>query len=201
MPDYTCAKLVEIIKTRIGNNEYPDEDILDYLNDAQMEILGEARYSFLERRYDYDDIGDGKLAMPTDCQCPIQLIIDNRALEYVPYQRFFESVEPDQFTIFADEVYYRGGGDGFKCVTLLYLAKPLEIDSLEDEPYIPYEFKEILVLGAMARIERADGNYDQAELLRRHQDELLLNMKLRYGPRQQSGSSRMRLPLSGLGRI
>ena len=64
-----------------------------------------------------------------------------------------------------------------------------------DKPLIPYEFGEILVLGALARCERRRDNFDYAGVYEAKMDELVTNMKLRYCPRQLANENRAKLPV------
>lgn len=202
MPDYTCATLIEDIKTRIGNQEYPDEDILRYISDAQFEVLGDGKYQFLEKSFEHDGVGMGDAVLPLDFQSMVEIFIDGVKLAYVPYAKYFEHANHGEYTVFSDRVYFCvSSNNPVVHVKQLYIAKPLPMEKPEDQPYIPYEFREILTLGAMVRIERVDGNYDYAEVLRGHQDELIVNMKMRYCVRQQNMENRARLPFNHLGRI
>ena len=81
-------------------------------------------------------------------------------------------------------------------VTLYYLAKPLPLSESTDIPVIPYEFGEILVMGALARAERLRDNFDYAAIYENKYDELVTNMKLRYCPRQLTGENRAKLPVA-----
>ena len=130
----------------------------------------------------------------------VQLFVGKSEMEYVPYKQYFASSHSEEYTTFSDRLYIHSSNpERPQSVKLFYIAKPRLMQSEDDEPYIPYEFKEILVLGALLRIERADGNYDYAAVLQQQQDELVQNMKLRYCVRQQAMQSRSRLPLRHIG--
>ena len=87
------------------------------------------------------------------------------------------------------------GDEKFYRIMLYYLAKPLPLVNSEDVPIIPYEFGEILVMGALARAERLRDNFDYAAIYENKYDELVTNMKLRYCPRQISNENRAKLPV------
>lgn len=200
MDNYTCAQLVRDVKRRINDEEYPTNDIIDYLNDALFEVVGEDKYPFLEKSFGYTEIGNGELVLPLDFQSTIALFVDGVKLKYVPYRDFFEVEQPNTYTTFSDRVFYNLSGCGCpKEATLLYLAKPYTM-SAGDTPPFPIEFKEILVLGALYRIEQSSGNYDFAAIYQQRQDELIVNMKLRYNVRQQSSEYVMKLPTRKIGR-
>lgn len=200
MDNYTCAQLVRDVKRRINDEEYSTDDIIDYLNDALFEVVGEDRYPFLEKSFNYSEIGNGELILPLDFQSVIALFIDGVKLKYIPNKSFFEDDQPNAYTVFSDNrVFYNVDGCGCpQEATLLYLAKPY-IMSAGDTPPFPIEFKEILVLGALYRIEQASGNYDFAAVYQQRQDELIVNLKLRYNVRQQSNEYIMKLPTRKIG--
>ena len=64
---------------------------------------------------------------------------------------------------------------------------------MSDKPILPDEFEEALVLGALSRAERERDNFDYAQIYKNQQDELLTNLKLRYGPGQLNMANRSSL--------
>ena len=111
-----------------------------------------------------------------------------------------------RFTVFGGKLLYNvpdvsaeideDGDDKFYELSLYYLAKPLPLSQPTDVPVIPYEFGEVLVMGALARAERLRDNFDYAAIYENKYDELVTNMKLRYCPRQASYENRATLPVA-----
>lgn len=201
MKNYDCRFLVEEVKKRINDQEYLDSTILSFLNDAQLEILGEERYPFLEKIHTYDSIGEGEMALPLDYQSTFQVLLDGRALEYVPFEQFNKQSTSGQYTIYGNSrIFFRSFSEFPAQLEHLYLAKPYIMD-LDDEPLIPYEFMEVLIFGVLWRVEENRDNFDFATIYRQHQDELILSMKKRYLMRQQSARNRARARFSNMGRI
>lgn len=201
MKNYTCKLLVDEVKKRINDQEYSDGTIVSFLNSAQLEILGEERYPFLEKIHIYDSIGEGEMALPLDYQSVFQILLNGRPLEYIPYESYIKQSTAGQYTIYGNNrLFFRSFSEAPATLRLFYLAKPY-IMELDDEPLVPYEFMEALILGALWRVEENRDNFDFAAMYRQHQDELVLSMKKRYLMRHQGIRNRACAQFTGMGRI
>lgn len=207
--NYNLSGLISRIKVRLDDEEYPDDTITQFLNDAQFDALGEAHYQFLERVFRQYADDSGAVMLPCDYQTLIGLTVKNNknvtALRYMPDKEFFAMDRKDgrkdyYFTVFSGQIFYSlpdiSDSDDYYELTLYYLAKPTALSSGTDVPVIPAEFGEILVMGALARAERLRDNFDYAAIYENKYDELVTNMKLRYCPRQLEGENRARLPIA-----
>ena len=211
---YSAPKRSHVIKARLDDEEYPEATITQFLNDALFDALGEAHYQFLEKIYDASTQSSGVLPLPCNYQTFITMTatIDKNIwpFEYMDYKDFLNMKKDDgrknyRFTIFGNKLLYTvpdvsdetddNGDEKFYRIMLYYLAKPLPLVNSEDVPIIPYEFGEILVMGALARAERLRDNFDYAAIYENKYDELVTNMKLRYCPRQISNENRAKLPV------
>lgn len=201
MKGYVCKFLVEEVKKRINDQEYSDDAIVSFLNSAQLEILGEERYPFLEKIHTYDSIGEGEMALPLDFQSVFQVVLDGRSLEYVPYESYIKQAVSGQYTVYGNSrLFFRPFSEAPAELKLFYLAKPYVMEP-DDEPLIPFEFMEVLILGALWRVEENRDNFDFAAMYRQHQDELVLSMKKRYLMRHQGVKNRARARFNNMGRI
>ena len=201
MENYNCAFLIKQIKDRINDQEFSDDVICSLLNSVQFEVLGEDKYQFLEKIHEYESIGSGELILPIDYQSTFQVLLDGQKLRYISKDIFFENPNPGCYTIYANKLFARSFNDESPAVLQhFYLAKPYYMGP-DDEPIIPYEFMDVLIYGTLTLIERNRDNYDFAEMWHRHQDELILNMKKRYGMRQQGVSGRAYPHFRKMGRI
>lgn len=198
--NYDCKLLVDEVKKRINDQEYSDDVIISFLNSAQLEILGEEAYPFLEKIHSYDSIGEGEMALPLDYQSTFQVLLDGRPLEYMPYKSYVNQSVAGCYTIYGNRLFFRSFSETPAELRLFYLAKPY-IMGRDDEPLIPYEFMEILILGALWRVEENRDNFDFATVYRQHQDELVLSMKKRYLMRHQGVKNRARIHFGNMGRI
>ena len=86
--------------------------------------------------------------------------------------------------------------DGFK-ITHLYLIEPKPLVDDKDKSPIPDQYIEALILGALYRAEQQRDNFDYAQIYQNQQDQILTNMKLRYGPGNLGVANRAKLPYFG----
>lgn len=213
--NYNLSGLVNRLKVRLDDEEYPDTTLTQFLNDALFDALGEAHYQFLEKIYKATTQQPGVLPLPRDYQSLITMTakIDKNVwpFKYMDYKDFLNmdkenGVKNYRFTVFGGQLLYNvpniedevdeDGDERFYEISLYYLAKPLPLVNDNDVPIIPYEFGELLVMGALARAERLRDNFDYAAIYENKYDELVTNMKLRYCPRQASYDNRAHLPVA-----
>ena len=212
--NYNLGGLIARIKTKLDDQEFPDETITQFLNDAYFDVLGDEEYQFLEKIYKASTQGSDILPLPSNFQSLFTLVAKGdqglMSLEYMPKEDFFALAKDDsrknyKYTIFGNQLFYGlpniengktpTGDDKFYELSLYYLAKPRAMVSETDKPLIPAEFGEILVLGALARCEQRRDNFDYAGIYEAKMDELVTNMKLRYCPRQLTNANRAKLPV------
>ena len=212
--NYNLGGLIARIKTKLDDQEFPDETITQFLNDAYFDVLGDEEYQFLEKIFKAATQGSDILPLPSNFQSLFTLVAKGEQglmpLEYMPKEDFFALAKDDsrknyKYTIFGNQLFYGlpniendktpTGDDKFYELSLYYLAKPRAMVSETDKPLIPAEFSEILVLGALARCEQRRDNFDYAGIYEAKMDELVTNMKLRYCPRQLTNANRAKLPV------
>ena len=212
--NYNLGGLIARIKTKLDDQEFPDETITQFLNDAYFDVLGDEEYQFLEKIYKSATQGSDILPLPSNFQSLFTLVAKGEQglmpLEYMPKEEFFALAKDDsrknyKYTIFGNQLFYGlpniendktpTGDDKFYELSLYYLAKPRAMVSETDKPLIPAEFGEILVLGALVRCEQRRDNFDYAGIYEAKMDELVTNMKLRYCPRQLTNANRAKLPV------
>lgn len=212
--NYNLGGLIARIKTKLDDQEFDTDTITQFLNDAYFDVVGDEEYQFLEQIYQATTQGSDILPLPRNFQSLFTLTAKNEhgvfPLEYMPKEQFFALDKDDglksyKYTIFGNQLFYGlpsiendktpTGEDKFYELSLFYLAKPLAMASDSDKPLIPYEFGEILVLGALARCEQRRDNFDYAGIYESKMDELVTNMKLRYCPRQLVNENRAKLPV------
>ena len=212
--NYNLGGLIARIKTKLDDQEFPDETITQFLNDAYFDVLGDEEYQFLEKIFKAATQGSDILPLPSNFQSLFTLVAKGEQglmpLEYMPKEDFFALAKDDsrknyKYTIFGNQLFYGlpniendktpNGDEKFYELSLYYLAKPRAMVSETDKPLIPAEFGEILVLGALARCEQRRDNFDYAGIYEAKMDELVTNMKLRYCPRQLTNANRAKLPV------
>lgn len=203
----TLADLTATLKRRLKDQEFDEELLKDFVNEAQQEIVGGNKYPFLERMDGpFATTDQGELSLPPDWQSTIRLFAKDRkdqihTLRYIRADEFFDEARPTFYVwcVFGNNLFYRipKADDNNWCeVFHLYLAKPRPLKKSTDKPVLPDEYMEALILGVMARAEEYRDNFDYAQLYRNRQDELLTNMSLRYGPKNQTFANRATAPFN-----
>lgn len=210
LDNYTFGNLVRRVKTRLNDEEFSDNIIKDFINEAQFEILGEEKHTFLEKVDEIDvSSSETELDLPRDYQSTFMIFAvdkdgNKRQLDYMPYEDFFGSKTPNKYTTFGNKVLYKltDNSESRNCwkdnltIQHLYLAKPTEMVEDDDEPILPYEYSEALIYLALSRAERLRDNFDYAQIYENKAEVLITNLKTRYGMRQMKLKNRAKLPLN-----
>lgn len=205
--NYTLETLIGILRKRLQDEEFDADTLTIFLNESLNEILGEDKYPFMQRIDKYTADAHGEVMLPPfyagtfyiyakQCKEPRQ------ELQYLAPEDYFKNTKRHTFvyTVFGNTLFYRLRHDpddeGFE-VTHLYLANPMPLVNSTDKTPIPPQYIEALVLGAMARAEEIRDNFDFAQIYRNQQDQILTNMKLRYGPGNLTAQNTAKLPYFG----
>ena len=205
--DYTLENLIMILRSRLQDEEYDEDSLKTFLNQAQDEILGEEKYPFMERVDTYFADEKGEISLPLGYAATTHIFArkdeqPRHELLFIAPDDFFENTEAKSmvYTKYGNIIFYRINGntdnDGYE-ITHLYLANPRPMVEDDDKPAIPAEFMEALLLGALYRAEQRRDNFDYAQIYQNQMEQLLVNMKLRYGPGNLSASNRAKLPFGG----
>lgn len=208
--DYTLENLIQILRKRLQDEEFDGSLLTTYLNDSLNEILGEDKFPFMQQIDEYAAEQKGEISLPLGYSQTFFIFAKKdkqprEKLKYISPQEFFENTKRHSmvWTKFANSIFYRlrVDKDDYEwqgwTVMHLYLANPVPLKKSTDRPPIPPQYMEALILGALARAEETRDNFDYAQLFRNQQDNLLTNMKLRYGPDNLSAENRAKLPYFG----
>ena len=205
--NYTLENLISILRKRLQDEEFDSDTLTIFLNESLNEILGEDKYPFMQRidRYTADE--KGEIFLPLGYGGTFYIYArkekePRQELKYISPEEYFNNTKAHTFvyTIFANTIFYRLRNDpddtGFD-ILHLYLANPLPLVKSTDITPIPPQYIEALILGAMARAEEIRDNFDFAQIYRNQQDQILTNMKLRYGPGNLTAQNTAKLPYFG----
>lgn len=207
MQNYTLSTLKDILRRRLQDEEFDGVTLTIFLNESLNEILGEDKYPFMQRIDKYTANEKGEISLPPFYGGTFFIYAKKeheprQELEYISPEEYFTNTKAHTFvyTVFANTLFYRlrddTDGTGFE-VTHLYLANPMPLVKDTDITPIPPQYIEALVLGAMSRAEEIRDNFDFAQIYRNQQDQILTNMKLRYGPGNLTAQNTARLPYFG----
>lgn len=206
--DYTLTRLIQILRKRLQDEDFDEEALKIFLNDSLNEILGEDKYPFMQRIDKYAADYAGEINLPLSFAGTFYLYArrgkePRQELVFITPEKYFQHTKAHTYvyTVFANTLFYRlnmtDNPDEDYEITHLYLANPLPLIKDTDRPPIPPQYIEALILGAMARAEEYRDNFDYAQIYRNQQEQILTNMKLRYGPGNLTAQNRSRLPYFG----
>ena len=213
--DYTLENLIAILRKRLQDEEYNEEMLITFLNDSQNEILGEDKYPFMQRIDAYTATPEGEISLPIGYGQTFYIFASHdkeprQELKYISPEEFFENTQRHEmtWTKFGDTIFYKlmlNHDNNSTCpycyegwnIKHFYLANPMPLTKLTDRSPIPPQYIEALILGALARAEEVRDNFDYSQLFRNQQDQILTNMKLRYGPGNLTAKNRAKLHFVG----
>lgn len=201
---YNLESLTATVRKRIKDTSFAADLIADYLNETQHQVLQRHRFPFMEIA-DTDNVsqGDTEVELDEEIDTIVALSLldsdDNVTRpDYVPYAVFYDRYDPEtasdgqpcHYTIFGRTIVFDVPADKAYTLQVKYI-KTAEVMSLpEDEPEIPERFKELLIRGAMARVEEYRDNYDIAALHERRVEELTEDMVYHLSLRQLAHAPR-----------
>ena len=205
--DNTLESLIGTLHKRLQDEEFDSALLTTFLNNSLNEILGEDKYPFMQRIDRYDGESRGEINLPIGYGQTFYLYAQKpgeprQELKFVSPEEYFENTRSHSYcwTKFANTIFYAVHKDpdanGF-IITHLYLENPRPLAKPTDRPPLPPEYTEALILGALSRAEETRDNFDFAQLYRNQQDQLLTNMKLRYGPGNLTAQNTAKLPFGG----
>ena len=205
--DNTLESLIGTLHKRLQDEEFDSTLLTTFLNNSLNEILGEDKYPFMQRIDRYDGESRGEINLPIGYGQTFFLYAQKpgeprQELKFVSPEEYFENTRSHSYcwTKFANTIFYavhKDPDDNGFIITHLYLENPRPLVKPTDRPPLPPEYTEALILGALSRAEETRDNFDFAQLYRNQQDQLLTNMKLRYGPGNLTAQNTAKLPFGG----
>lgn len=210
--DYTLGTLKDILRKRLQDEDFDGDTLTMFLNQALNEILGEDKYPFMQRIDDYTAEPYGEINLPLGYGGTFYIYAKRpkqprEELRFISPEEFFERTKTHfmVYTVFANTLFYRlrrtNSDNECECgdytIKHLYLENPLPLSKETDRTPIPPQYIEALILGALYRAEQLRDNFDYAQIYQTQQDQLLTNMKLRYGPGNLTAQNTARLPYFG----
>lgn len=192
---YQLSDLITSVQQRAKDTSFSSSLITEYLNEVQNEVLGHRRYTFMET-IDTDtlSLNSSEIVLADEIQTINYLAVSvngqNRAVEFVPQRTFYEDIisttagQPGSFTFNGRSIFFSSPANKAYTVTMHYTRRPSTLSVSTDVPDIPEDFREILMRGALSRVEEYRENYDIAAIHQRKVEDLSEDMNLRYGLRQ-----------------
>lgn len=195
---YQLSELVEDVRKRAKDTTFDSDLITDFIQATQNEVLQRSRFPFMQLS-DTDSVNEGdtdyQLFEDVDVILSLKLVGLADAVwepQYMPYPQFFESFDPETatagtptfYSVFGNTVLWNIPLDRAFTLHIKYLKTPSVLSLDTDVPDVPERFKELLIRGALARVEEFRDNYDIAALHQRKVEDLTEDMLNRTSVRQ-----------------
>lgn len=197
---YTLLDLKTTVKKRAKDTSFDDTLLTDYIQEAQNQVLEHYRFPFMEvSDTDTASIGSFELELYNDVEVilSLKLVYETTDAKFEPiylgYSEFYDRFDPDTeatssspvyFTVFNNTIIWGAPLDKTYKVYVKYLKTPKVFTADTDVPSIPKRFKEIIIRGALARVEEYRDNYDKAAIHFRKVEDLSEDMVNRLSLRQ-----------------
>lgn len=218
---YTTGDIISRVQQRVRDTSFSSSEIIGYLNDTQNDVFNEYRLPFMQATQIYtltvgtSDITNGS-GLPANYVQALDLIVttagQERVIEYQDIRQIDDYYpDPDDTTrnasntptawyYYAETIRVFPVPNSAYTLALRYYKKPTLLSANGDEPDLPSEFEELLVVGAAYRVLQVKDNYDQAGILQNKYDELLQKLVMKYSQSQVGTPTRIRINRRALGK-
>lgn len=202
---YNLAGIRQRVLVDALDDEEFDPGIVDrFINDTQRDIFNQYELTFQEEIFSGAiPAGSTMFRYPTDvAQIQLQVLSApdgfqrNLDTSYIPFRDFFSRYPTPQgntpssvnaWTLFSNNMLTSAPTDQEYTMTIFYIKKPNTLSLNADVPTLPEEFGELLVLGALSRVQKRNEDMDLAAATNVEYQRILLQLVNRYGGRKADG--------------
>lgn len=206
---YQLSDLIAEVQRRANDTSFSSTEITDFLNDTQREVVARHTFPFMEKVVDGPlTVGEATYDQQTDHDVTLDsYLIDPSdttqvwGLRYIPSDEFFthypnpdaqSNSMPTAWTQFAGNITFNCPPDDTYTFRQRYYKTPTELSATTDVPSVPQRYREVLVRGALSRLEERRDNFDFAAIHKNEFEQLLQDMALRLIPQQFGQASQLR---------
>lgn len=202
MEQYNLGTLRQRVAVDKLDDEEFDPGIIDrFINDTQRQIFNSFELPFQEKIFQGTiPAGYTIFQMPNDlAQIQAQTVVGvpgftNKFVQ--DWRAFFQRyTDPDNapasapfaWTLYGGNILLSAPTDQDYTLKTFYIKKPKLLVNNVDVPDVPEEFSELLILGAVMRIQRRNEDYELARETELEYERMKTDLVNRYGARQASG--------------
>ena len=208
--NYNLARIRNRIAVdKLDDEEYDPSVIDNFINDTQRDIFSEYELSFMEKIYSGTiPTGVTMFNLPNDVSVVQSQVVTNPGGKqmdigdnYMPFREFNKryptpannAAGPVRYwTSYAGKMILSQPTDGEYTMDIFYIKKPVYLSGDNDQPDIPEEFEELLVLGGFARVQDREGDTDLSLVTEQKYNRKLQQLVNRYGFRLANGVIKLR---------
>ena len=203
--DYTLQAIVQRVKTdKLDDDEFDTGIITRFVNDTQRDIFNQFELPFQEKIFAGTIPSSSSMFNAPADMALLQSVsmadVPGFSATRMTWRDFFQKYpdntsaepgKPSAWTLYAGNIIFDKPTDEDYVLTLFYIRKPITLTTPTAVPEIPYEFEELLVLGAYIRCLKFNEDFDQAAYVEIEYNKLLDLLVTRYGARISPGSVKM----------
>jgi hypothetical protein len=204
------------VKNRLSDQNFDDVLVNQFINDEQRELFNYFDLPFNRVTIQHTvNQGDKIIQLPAGHQKTKGLrVVNPKGYEndlsrfYLPWARFqqyFRPLNTDDsesqltwWTIYNTQIEFAWDADRTYTLEQDYLVTPIELADDADEPEIPEEFQEVLVLGALVRALEVNDDNDIAQYQQGKKNLLVQAMLKRLAPQQSAKTNILRNTYRGI---
>lgn len=193
-----------VLIDKLDDEEFDPNVVDNFINDTQRDIFNQYELSFQEKIFSGTiPAGSTMFKFPTDvAQIQAQVVTGpdgsqtNLKNSYLNFRDFFTMYPTPQgnsvgsigaWTLYANNMLTSNPTDKEYTMTMFYIKKPQTLVLGSDVPEVPEEFSELLVLGALERVQKRNEDYDLAAQTHAEYERILVQLVTRYGGRKADG--------------
>lgn len=194
-----------VLVDKLDDDEFDASIVDNFINDTLRDIYNQYELPFQEKIFEGKiPAGSTMFKLPSDLalmQSQSIAGVSNFHQRKVDWRNFMASNPdvlnqtpgaPAQWTLYGGNILLNAPTDQEYTMTMFYIKKPDTLLQDQDVPDLPYEFEELLVLGAFRRILERNEDYDLAETVESQYQGKLVQLVSRYGFRDADGPIKMK---------
>jgi len=204
---YTCSDIISQVNNRLKDASIGNSVLLQFINDTNREICNRYQWDFMQSVTSFtttaSDDSYTLASVASDLQKLVSLRITDPAdaeiwLQPLTASEFDRKIAdatsetegtPEYYYLWDDTLYLFPIPDATYTISVRYVKVPTTLES-SDQPDIPEEFQEVVMLGTLYRAMQTNDNFDQALVIKNQMDIQAVDMIKRLMP-HPSGSPKV----------
>lgn len=174
----TGTTLVSRVRSKLDDTSYSSDKILEAGSDFMADICTKHKFMFMETSSTISVADEDTTAtLPANLLTILSLRLtspNQRDLtrDFVEYNRFID-IYPNwdttdamtifKWTMFGNQIRFAAPADGVHTLKVDYIKKPTRVTELTSSYELPDSYDELLVLGALYRVQQDNEDYQEAD--------------------------------------
>ena len=196
---YTCSDIISQITARLKDASISNGTLLQFINDANREVCNRYQWDFLQETTTFDTVASTNQYALSSIASDLQKLVSLRITSPTDSEQWLTPLTAEQFDrynatpandsegvptyyyLWENVVYVYPTPDDAYTISVRYIKTPTTLESA-DQPDIPEEFQEVVMLGALYRAMQTNDNFDQSVVIKSQFDTQVVDMVKRLMP-------------------